>query len=293
MSGRLALVLALVLSASSASAAKPGGFERSWKKAQKHYQAGRFEAVLPVLDKLKQTELTADQRRLVLEREAFVLFFLGLHTQAREAWLKLLEAWPDASPDPDRDSPELVSFFGRIRQEKESAARQPPAPPEAPVQAPGSDTAPAEAPAPPLAAPEPPPAASPPAGAPATSAPAGSAPEVTQLTAAQLDVPVVTDTLPAEAVAPRGCGVALCLLPFGVGQFANGRPGKGALFLGLGAALLATNVAMYQSRISELERRGHFADPPAARMKLQVQRGALLGAGAVAVLGVVDAFAWP
>lgn len=46
----------------------------------------------------------------------------------------------------------------------------------------------------------------------------------------------------------RGCGVVLCAIPLGTGQFANGSVVKGAVFAGLEVGLLGTYIGLYASR---------------------------------------------
>lgn len=89
--------------------------------------------------------------------------------------------------------------------------------------------------------------------------------------------------------------VALALLPFGTGQFANGQTTKGLAFLAGEALLFGVSTLLY-SQFSGLKEEDHgflrggtFADPEAAR-RLQLGYFATFWAGmALNVGGVVDA----
>lgn len=194
-------------------------------KAKRLYFAAQPRESLAILDRLaadpKQTELLQVHRY-----QAYALFLLQLYDEARAMWLKVLELDPQFAPDPMQDSPEVVSFFGRIK------------------------LAPKPEPTPVLVTP-------------------------------------AEDPFARKAVAPpttRGCGVALCLLPLGVGQFANGRLVKGTLFALLQAGAIGANAGLYWAQ-SASER------PNATRIALQ--RGTLVAAGLMFVVGVIDAFAFP
>lgn len=91
----------------------------------------------------------------------------------------------------------------------------------------------------------------------------------------------------------RGCGVVLCLVPFGVGQFANERVGKGVLFAAIEALSLGANVGLYMDRRREFENNGGLRDPSLQRDLFTVQRGALVVFGVSLVGGIIDAYLFP
>ena len=94
-----------------------------------------------------------------------------------------------------------------------------------------------------------------------------------------------------EEPSPRGCGVALCLIPFGVGQMANDNVVKGAIFAGLETLFLGLNIGFYFQNQSELNRNnGAFVDRERANTRSMLQNvffGMFLTSVAV---GIVDAF---
>jgi tetratricopeptide (TPR) repeat protein len=102
---------------------------------------------------------------------------------------------------------------------------------------------------------------------------------------------VSVDPSEPSAAPDRGCGVALCLVPFGVGQFANDRPLKGALFAGAETLLLAANVGFYWAARSESERDG--GSRSTAETYYLVQRVSFGLFAATAAWGILDAFLLP
>lgn len=114
--------------------------------------------------------------------------------------------------------------------------------------------------------------------------------------------PAAAPTTPPPAAAPlleetvetkRGCGNVLCVVPFGVGQFANGRPVKGAAFAAVEAILIGANVGLYWQRANEFDRLGGLENPDAQRDRLTLQRTALVLFGVTAVAGILDAYLLP
>ncbi len=220
------VVLVVVACLLSAGDSAPADLSR----AALLYDEGRYDEALPLLDGLrKRPDLLPEVRVEVLRYQAFVLFLLALHKEAKGTWLELLTLVPDYPLDADRLSPEMVAFFSRVR-------------------------------------PEPPPV------------------EPTALSAPA-----------AVAEPPRGCGVGLCLVPFGVGQFANDQPVKGAIFAGLTTVLIGANVGLYQARMSKAPPKDsiYWREPEQAERLLVMQRAALVGAALTMVAGVADAFLFP
>jgi len=89
---------------------------------------------------------------------------------------------------------------------------------------------------------------------------------------------------PRDLVAPEPAPLSLALFPFGVGQFANREPGKGALFLVAEAALGAVSAGYYVRNTYDGARTGERSNTGDI---LQISTGAafLLVAG----WGIVDA----
>jgi hypothetical protein len=93
---------------------------------------------------------------------------------------------------------------------------------------------------------------------------------------------------PAPVVAEGGCAVVVCLVPAGVGQFANGDVMKGTLLATGEVTMLGLNIGMYMSRAADY-RHGPIDDAK-DRKKSWVQHGALVGFLALTAFGIVDAF---
>jgi hypothetical protein len=87
-----------------------------------------------------------------------------------------------------------------------------------------------------------------------------------------------------EAPPERGCGILLCLMPFGVGQFANDQIVKGVIFAAAEAGFLATNIALYWAQSPD-----RFVDDGA----LAVQRVSLILFFATIAVGIADAYLFP
>lgn len=104
------------------------------------------------------------------------------------------------------------------------------------------------------------------------------------------------DALPAEISnfefkeSYRPCGIALCLVPFGVGQFVNERPIKGAVFAGLGTLFLAGNIASHLAMNNASQRYASQARIDRYYYMQNTFFGLLI---TTAVVGVVDAFVFP
>ena len=100
-------------------------------------------------------------------------------------------------------------------------------------------------------------------------------------------------TVPSEALAPK-CEPWLCLVPFGVGQFANGHHLKGAVFAGAEVAFLAANIGIELKRRADHDAGNNPSfsrktDKDRARLQ-NVFLGLFVG---TAVLGIVDAYLLP
>ncbi len=109
------------------------------------------------------------------------------------------------------------------------------------------------------------------------------------IVAAPPPAPAPPPTAPTVSVAAPSCAPVVCVLPFGVGQFAKGERVKGALFLGGEALLLAANVGLYWQRVGEYRRYGHLRDRAAGERSFVMQEVALGLFAATAIAGAVDA----
>lgn len=99
--------------------------------------------------------------------------------------------------------------------------------------------------------------------------------------------------LAAGASTRRGCGVFLCMVPFGVGQFANGRLGKGLAFAGAEVVFLALNIGLFWHNKSLVDAQGRITDPTAHQLTYVLQMVSLGGFVVSAILGVIDAYVFP
>ena len=90
----------------------------------------------------------------------------------------------------------------------------------------------------------------------------------------------------------RGCGIGLCLIPFGGGQFANQQYAKGTIVLLLETGLLATNVAMQLKRDADYRNPATFDEAQDVRLVV-VQNVALGLLVSTLVFGLIDAFLLP
>lgn len=293
-------------------------WKKRMREIKKLYLRGRYEELLPLIDQLKARKLNKSQKVTVLRYEAFVLYLMKLHGEAADTWKALLAVNPTYELSPDDASPEFIAFFKRIKPNEphEPRGAHGPDDPQAPSQEPAdraqagdgkaeSEASPAVAAAQPsgaapesAASPTGPPSAS--EGAPAEASASSTGGELspatespppsnegegtnTETLSASPGTTTAALTPPAESLAvklhERGCGILLCLIPGGVGQYANGQIVKGVIFTVLQTGALATNLAMYWGP--------DIGDPEA---QLIVQRTAMVTAIAAAALGILDAF---
>ncbi|MBI5511817.1 MAG: hypothetical protein HY903_23930 [Deltaproteobacteria bacterium] len=121
-------------------------------RARDLYFAGRYAEALPLFDAVAADNTVSDTDRIeCLKYQAFTLYLLKLPDDAKSAWLELLRRQPDFELDPVETSPELLSFFGRIK----AAELGTPPPAAAPRLKPAADKTPAEKATPPPSEPEP------------------------------------------------------------------------------------------------------------------------------------------
>ncbi|MCC6810566.1 MAG: hypothetical protein IT381_24260 [Deltaproteobacteria bacterium] len=118
-------------------------------------------------------------------------------------------------------------------------------------------------------------------------------------------VTVPVETLPTEPAKPvvtsdvvplyQSAHPAVKLLPFGIGQFANGDPVGGSLFLVGELLLIGANVA---SAVLDTQARATYASAPTAELERQIWMfyGLRTASGAAAIVlgavGILDAFLW-
>lgn len=222
------------------------------------YREAQFMEALEQFDKVAaRPNLKSGVQVELHQYRAFCFFVLGGHAQAEQEWQKLLTMKPGFELDPDEVSPEFVKFFGAI-----GATVEPPEPePAAPVET------------------------SPPDPDPWESEPTEEIVARPVDETATIDEQTALDAPKTE----RGCGLWLCAVPFGVGQFANDRPIKGAIFAALEVGFLAANLGLYWNRVATYDREGAVV----ADQNLLAQRvffGLFLGTVAV---GIVDAYLFP
>lgn len=81
------------------------------------FRAGQYRQALALLDAaLADSKLPDNERTRALEHQAFCLFALELYPQARDTWRALRRLAPTHSIDPNKVSPEFVSFFRRAEE---------------------------------------------------------------------------------------------------------------------------------------------------------------------------------
>jgi hypothetical protein len=241
----------LVLSLTTALAAAPDPGSAKLNRARDLYYAGRYREALPLLDAIASDTSAKESERIDgLKYQAFSLYLLKLHDEAKVPWLKILSLKPGYELDPIEVSPELIAFFRRIKP-PESGRSPPPATPSPVVPEPTSTPPPDDGP----------------------STPPAPAPEA-----------------PAAAPAAPGCPAWLCVVPFGAGQFANGSPGKGLIFAGTELAFLVGNITLYWLRLLNYERDGIIRDQTASDRAYVTQHVFLGLFVATAVTGVIEAF---
>lgn len=122
-------------------------------------------------------------------------------------------------------------------------------------------------------------------------------PEVVALAAdarAEVQRAVAPAPTVAHQLAPEPPGLGYAFLPFGIGQYANGDPGKGTLFLLtelLAFGTSATALGLFESRKTEGEflRWGRFDDPAGARRLMTTYQVSFWIGVALAAGGVVEA----
>lgn len=99
---------------------------------------------------------------------------------------------------------------------------------------------------------------------------------------------------PAPAAAAKGTPrfSPVSLVPFGIGQLLLGDDTAGGIFLGLDAALFATDLALYFVRIKDRQRGDGYTNVSRAQ-NLQIAQDVAGGALIVsAIVGVIDAIVW-
>ena len=252
-----AAVIALALCAAAPASGAPNKkHKKSLARGEELYFAGTYEEALFVLEELSN-DTTAEPKTRVdaLKLIAFSYFLLDSKDQAKDAWLRLLEIDPTFKLDPVEESPELVAFFNPI-------------PPRA---VPASGTASA--------------AGGGAAGGGAAGGAAAGGEEGKDKENWQ-EVPVVAE---------RGCGIVLCLIPGGVGQYANGKIVKGVIFTALEAGFLATNIGLWGANQADIignDANGGpiYRDLKTAQDRYIAQVVFFVLAVVTPIVGIVDAF---
>lgn len=248
----IACVLSILLSVAPAAGKEAQAIKGQIQAARQAYYEGRASDALPLWEKLlEQRDLEHAQRIEILRFRAFTFFVLHRLEAAADAWRALQVLDPTARVTPNEASPEFVQFFNGIV----------PAPVPTNAEAP-PDTPDAQPTDPQLKG--------------SSADPPGA-----RLNANQQPASLAEPDLQEEV---RGCGIVLCLVPFGVGQFANGSWVKGIIFSALQVGGLATNIGMYWGQSDHV---------PASEVYLAVQHAAFGVFAAALVAGILDAFLFP
>lgn len=264
----------------------------SWAGPREDYAAGiefaeaaRFEQAISPLRKALGSSLltTAEQKRGRLAL-AQALFYSNKTAPAR-AELKLwLKQFPNDKLDEAMYPPDFVAFFRSVHDDVEKQRR--------------SEVKPTEArrPDPVKSEPKPEPKVDPPHTESKVVEPrmpeTKVSPQKPAVQAAMTPEPkaVVVETPPDSR--PGSAPWYLKLLPFGVGQFANGDTFGGGLWLGVELALLAGHVSIAVYNQTSLGPDGGYPAGSQSRVfyvAQNVSAGLLI---ATCVMGVVDAFVW-
>ncbi len=253
-----------------------GDIERKLERVHALYDRGRYADVLPLVDQVRKAQgATRAQRMDAIKHQAFALYLLKSYDDARRVWLDLLGLEPGYRLDAVETSPELMAFFERVKPER------PPAAPAVTVLAstPAATNPPAQS-------------------APAASAMTGTAAPVDAAAAEQRTI----SALPAGAQPPSeaqtspvslptaSCAPYLCLVPFGVGQFAKGDTWKGVAFASTEAAFVAANLTLYWTRVRNYQEHGRVDDVGAANRSFMWQQIFFGLFVATAAGGVLDAY---
>jgi hypothetical protein len=250
------LAFCCALATATAAAAPKGAArltpDKRVEAAKEAYFEGRFQDAVSALgDILDTADLPRSLRIEALKYQAFSFFVLKRSGEARSTWIKILQLDSKFAPDPVEVSPELLEFFRGVTADYRKSQSPPPAS------------------TPPPAVIDAQPATTPPPNAPGPSGPTPP---------------------PTWEGKQRGCGIALCLLPLGVGQYANARYVKGVIFTSVELITLGMNVGLYWLNQSQLNAAGVPKDQAAFDKNFRMQNVFFGLFVASAVLGILDAF---
>lgn len=101
------------------------------------------------------------------------------------------------------------------------------------------------------------------------------------------------DETPPDDTVVRGCGIVLCLIPFGVGQFANDSYIKGTIIAVFEIGLFAAALAILIERQITYDSNPYGLDAAADSDKAIAQNVIFFSGVGVVIFGVVDAFLFP
>ena len=273
----LILVAALCATATAARAQPRAEPARVLERGENLYFEGKYEEVLFLLEELSSRENVPPViLTKALKYVAFSYYLLNAREQARDAWLRLLKVHPSYQADPVEVSPELLEFFGSI---------EPPAGSTEGNGEPGGDSGGGGE------------TEDPDGGGSKSSDDGGDTAEGSGDTAVQTG----QTAPPPPPTDERGCGIVLCLLPAGIGQFANAynpltdryRPGqivKGVIFAVLEPVFLGLNIAFWALNEAERAPDGTWPNAEQANQRYALQMTFFgLTVGTVLV-GILDAF---
>lgn len=267
----VAISLALVWNAPAQASKRQD--KRKLAEGEDLYFSGNYEEALFMLEELAQQEKVDQQIRVkALKYIAFCYFLLEAKEQAKEAWYRILEIEPGYKLNDVDESPEFVKFFNPIEAGQTGGGE---------AEGGGSEgTGEGDAGE---------------GGEDGAGTAAGDEPEVINAktgeaeggTQVKKEIPPPHEEIENE----RGCGIVLCLIPGGIGQYANGQIVKGIIFTTLEAALLGLNIGFYYWNESERDPTTNtYRDIGAATDRYWAQIGFFIGAVATAIFGVIDAF---
>ena len=236
-------------------------------KGLEQVKRAHFEEALPFLEDVLYPTPRLRGSELKTARFALVqaLFFTGKTRAAEREVRALLRIAPAFKLNSSQHAPELIEFFEAIRRRVDSRpVRREPA---------TGDTQAVDMP-------------------PAASQPAIETPASAEAT----DVVPLSASAPVQLAAPlapaprRQAPWYLKVLPFGVGQFANGDPKIGALFLSLGASFLAANIALYAVNLQRRQPDGGFPRETLSVALYWMQQASGVALYSILIAGVLDAF---
>jgi tetratricopeptide (TPR) repeat protein len=250
------IVFAALVWAGAGAALAAGDGKMELERARRLLEAGKYRAAIQRLEQLLG-DLDLTEPRDVARAHMYLgvaYFTVDEKGEAEKHFRNLLDFDPEAQLDPLYSSPKVRSFFEQLQAEKQREEQRRRAALEEQRRQAAQERARAAPPAP--------------AAAPAKLAPADLA---------------YTPPLERERF-PLGYN----FIPFGVGQFKNGRKGKGIFFLSLESATLVTSLVMLSMYETQKDGSGGFSDPDLAGAYRSAFLGTFFTFVGASVLGIAD-----